>query len=356
MKNLIPSHIKSLIPYKSARKISNNGKIFLNANELPFDINFKLDCLKLNRYPDFQPKKLINNYSLYSKVESSNIIVTRGIDESIELLIKTFCESKKDKVLFFPPTYDMYKVSSSILNINSISINSLSNFQLNYFKIIKKLKDVKLIFICHPNNPTGNIINIDFILKLLNSISLNTLIIIDEAYIDFCEQYSTVKYLKQYSNLVVLRTLSKAFGLAGIRCGFLLANIKIIKFLYKVIAPYPIATPVSKIAEILLNNENIQLMKRNVSQLILNKKWLLNKLKKFSYIQKVFNSDVNFILFKSNLSEELFSFFIKNGVILRDQSDKIFLKNCLRVTVGTIKECKIINNLLIDFENSKIFK
>lgn len=351
MKQLVPNHIRNLIPYQSARCIKSHGHIWLNANESPFsnDIVCRLDK-NLNRYPEPQPKILLKKYAEYVGINKQNILVTRGSDEGIDLLIRTFCVPKIDKIMIFPPTYDMYEVSANIFGVDVVKINSFSNFQLNLLEIKRNLSHIKIIYLCNPNNPTGNLINQDDIYTILEILNKNVFLVIDEAYIEFSITASMVKELYKYSNLIILRTLSKAFGLAGLRCGFLLSNVKIINYLKKVIAPYPIALPVSEIAREALSVSNINLMKKNVFMILKYKLWCFKKLLNFSFIKKIFLSDANFLLIQFFSSHQIFKYLEKNSIILRNQAHKLNLKNCLRVSIGTEDECHQFIDLLSVFE------
>ncbi|VFP87935.1 Histidinol-phosphate aminotransferase [Buchnera aphidicola (Cinara piceae)] len=354
MKKLIPQHIHSLKPYKSARSIGLNGRIYLNANESPWTNAVKYIHNNLNRYPEFQSFKLLKKYSQYSNISSNQILITRGADEGIELLVRTFCLPGNDCIMFFTPTYDMYSVVSDIFNIKKIIVPLLPNFQLDIKNIRKKIGNVKLIYLCNPNNPTGNLFLQTDIIKILSIIPSTTLLIIDEAYIDYSIQYSFISELNRFKNLVILRTLSKAFGLSGIRCGFILSTVYIIDILKKVLAPYPIPTPVSDIAIKSLQLKNIKIVQKNISQILKNKFFLIEKIKSFSCIKNIFSSQTNFILIKFFQSKKVFQYLILHGVIVRDQSHKLGLENCLRISIGTINECKDLINILSMFEGKKI--
>ncbi|QJC31996.1 histidinol dehydrogenase [Enterobacteriaceae endosymbiont of Donacia versicolorea] len=342
--NIVRKNIFSLKPYQSARllhnNINNNNTILLNANESPIISLFSLNKKTFNKYPEPQSSKLINLYSKYANLNYKNILVTRGADEGIDIIMRTFCNPVKEKILFCPPTYDMYRVNAEILNIKYIMINSLNNWELNVNFIKKNLYNIKIIFICHPNNPTGNCINKNNIIKLLKLVKNKIIIVIDEAYIEFCINKTLVNLIDKYHNLIILRTLSKAFGLAGLRCGFILTNSKIINILQKVIAPYPIPDPVIDIAIQALYPKNLIIMKNNVKKIIDNKKWLINNLKHYKIIKKIFYSETNFVLIKFFNSHYVFKELYKNKIIVRNQNHENRLKNCLRITIGTFNECK----------------
>ncbi|VAX76307.1 histidinol-phosphate transaminase [Buchnera aphidicola] len=355
MKKLIPKYIYNLQPYQSAGRIGLKGGIQLNANESPWNNTIQCKHNHLNRYPEFQPYKLLQLYSQYSGVSINQILITRGADEGIELLVKAFCNPIHDKVMFFQPTYDMYSVVSNIFNIRVVNIPLFSNFQLNLPEIQKNINDVKLIFFCNPNNPTGNLISKKDIIKIFSIITKNTLIVIDEAYIEYSIKNSFLIALKKSNNLVILRTLSKAFGLASLRCGFVISNINIINILKKVIAPYPIATPVSEIAINALSFKNIERVKNNIIKIKKNKKFLIKNLSFYSFIQFIFKSQTNFLLIKFFQSRKVFEHIISHGIIIRDQSHKSGLKDCLRISVGTMKECRELLTVLSLFKGKKIY-
>ncbi|CAL4318705.1 histidinol-phosphate transaminase [Buchnera aphidicola] len=346
IKKIACKHIRSLKPYKSARMIGGVGSIFLNANEFPIPIPFNLNNSMFNRYPECQSKDLLLKYANYSSVSIQNILISRGSDEAIELLMKVFCTPKKDCIITFPPTYSMYSKISEIYNIKnkSIFLNFDHGFSLSNF--MNALDDVKLIYICRPNNPTGEFLSFSNIINILNVTYKKALVIIDEAYIEFCYSYSLVYLLNFYSHLVILRTLSKSFGLAGIRCGFTLANKQTINLLKKVIAPYPLPSPVIDIAIQALSNFHINIMKDRILKLNRNKIWLLQNLRKISIIEKIFNSVTNYILIKTISSKNVFQILWKQGIIVRNQDHEFSSKGYIRISVGTTMEClNIIHSL-----------
>ncbi|CAL4318665.1 Histidinol-phosphate aminotransferase [Buchnera aphidicola (Chaitophorus sp. 3695)] len=338
-------NIKKLIPYQSARRIKDNGDIWLNANELPFVQKKTFLFNNLNRYPDKEYKVLLQSYSQYIKISYKNILATRGSDEAIELLIKAFCEPKKDYIMIFPPTYDMYKVYANILNVKVISILQLKNFQIDLINLKKLIQKVKLIYICNPNNPTSTLINRTDIIEILKFTKNKCLVVIDEAYIEFCLQQTAIDLMYKFDHLIILRTLSKAFGLASIRCGFIIAHINIINVIKKIIAPYPLSTPTLQIAQSFLVKSNLIILQKNILELNKNKKILIQELKKLPYIEKIFPSSTNFILVCFNSSNKVFVQLLKHKIVTRDQNFKVLLKNCIRISVGTYKECMNLINI-----------
>lgn len=356
IRDLARKNILKLTPYQSARKLGYTGNIWLNANEYPTSPNkYKYKYTNINRYPDFQPKELINNYAIYSGVNPNQILVSRGSDESIELLMKVFCNPSKDLIMFFPPTYGMYKTSAEILGINYRIIPAKKNWQPNLLAIKSQLHNVKLIYICNPNNPTGNLIHISNIKKILKIIENKALLISDEAYIDFCLNASLVRLISIYPNLVILRTLSKAFSLAGLRCGFTLANPEIIKLLEKVITPYPIPTPVIDIAAQALDPKKIKYTRSRIIKIHKNRIFLIKGLKQCSCVHTIFPSITNYILVKFYSKYQVFKILLDHGIVVRDQSYQPGLINCLRITIGSYNECQRILAVLKKIKPISLF-
>ena len=346
---LARKNVQKLTPYLSARRIGGKGDIWLNANEYPVAPNYQLTQQTLNRYPECQPANVIQRYADYAGVSPEQVLVSRGADESIELLIRAFCEPDKDAILYCPPTYGMYKVSAETYGIEARAIPTTADWQLNVPAILNALDDVKLIYICNPNNPTGNLINPADIKALLDATQNRALVVVDEAYIEFCPAESVVSWLDTCPNLVVLRTLSKAFALAGLRCGFTLASTEIITILQKVIAPYPLATPVADIAAQALSAIGIQQMQNNVTTLNTDKQHLQQQLAMNPAIDEVYSSYGNYLLIRSTQSTALFDYLWQRGMIIRDQSKQPGLENCLRISIGTTLENQAIVDTLQQF-------
>ncbi|WP_351077370.1 histidinol-phosphate transaminase [Shewanella sp. CAL98-MNA-CIBAN-0140] len=281
----------TLTPYQSARRIGGRGDIWINANESPFN-NSPLD--KVNRYPECQPPELINAYSRYSSVKASNIIASRGADEAIELLIRTFCIPGVDTIACFGPTYGMYSISAATFNVGVNALSLTDDYQLPQ-DWPAQIGNAKIVFICNPNNPTGTVIAKDKIEQAIQA-APNSIVVVDEAYIEFCPDYSVADLLGKYPNLVVLRTLSKAFALAGARCGFMLASDDIIDLVMRVIAPYPVPLPVSDLAIKALSPAGIDTMQAQVASLVDQGKRLSNALT--AYGAKVLPANGNYVLAK----------------------------------------------------------
>lgn len=340
IKQLARKNIQALTPYQSARRIGGSGDIWLNANEFPHAPFYQLNTQTLNRYPQPQPHALLAAYARYAGVNEEQIIATRGADEAIELLIRTFCEPNEDAVLYCPPTYGMYGVSAETFGIERRIVPLKENWQLDIPAVKIALPEVKLVYVCSPNNPTGNLINPDDLRELLAMTEQQALVIVDEAYIEFCPEHTLTSWLNTYPNLVILRTLSKAFALAGLRCGFALAQSDIIQMLLKTIAPYPIPMPVADIAEQALSADNRAVLQKNITEIVENRQWFAHALPICECVDKVFDSNANWLLVRFHNAENVFQKLSEAGIVVRNQSAQPGLDNCLRITIGTLEECQ----------------
>lgn len=346
IENLARANVRELTPYQSARRLGGNGDVWLNANEYPTAPQFQLTAQNFNRYPECQPALVIERYADYAGVNKEQVLVSRGADEGIELLIRAFCEPGKDAILFCPPTYGMYAVSAETFGVERRTVAAKQDWQLDLPAIADSLDNVKLIYVCSPNNPTGNLIDPDDLRTLLEMAKGKAIVAIDEAYIEFCPQASCAGWLKDYPHLTILRTLSKAFALAGLRCGFTLANEELITLLLKVIAPYPLSTPVADIAAQALSTEGIRTMRQRVTEISANRSWLQRELENCACVEQVFTSDSNYLLARFTASSNVFKTLWDQGIILRDQNKQPGLSGCLRITIGTRDECRRVVDAL----------
>lgn len=335
MEKLARKQIQALKPYLSARRIGGSGDVWLNANESPFNNEYKTDFVRLNRYSDCQPKAMIDAYAAYAKVQPEQVLTSRGADEGIELLIRAFCEPNQDAILYCPPTYGMYAISAETFGVERKVVPLTADWQLDLSAIRANLDSVKLIFICSPNNPTGNLVKRQDIITLLEMTKDRAIVVMDEAYIDFCPEASTVDLLAQYPNLVILRTLSKAFALAGLRCGFTLANKELIDVLQKVIAPYPVPIPVADIAVQALSEAGLARTKFQVLDLNANRAYLQAGLYMVPNLT-VFEGWGNYLLVKFPDGDALFKAAWDHGIILRNSP----IENCVRISIGNREECE----------------
>ncbi|MDO4430616.1 MAG: histidinol-phosphate transaminase [Lonepinella koalarum] len=337
-------NIQALTPYQSARRLGGSGDVWLNANEYALSPNFDLTDRTFNRYPEPQPQAVIEGYARYAGVAPENVLVSRGGDESIELIIRAFCEAN-DSILYCPPTYGMYAVSADTCGIATKTVPLTADFQLDLAQIKANLEGVKVVFVCSPNNPTGNLIKRSDLLELLQITAGKAIVVVDEAYIEFCPEASLVSELANFPHLAIIRTLSKAFALAGLRCGFTLANAELIGVLQKVIAPYPLPVPVSDIAAQALSPQGIEQMKTRVAEVITLRAELQKNLENLPLVEQVFDSEANYLLFKCQDGQKVFKALWEQGIILRDQHKALGLQNCIRITVGTAEE----NQRVIDY-------
>lgn len=335
MEKLARKQIQALTPYLSARRIGGSGDVWLNANESPFDNHYKTDFARLNRYSDCQPQALIQAYADYAGVKPDQVLTSRGADESIELLIRAFCEPNQDAILYCPPTYGMYAISAETFGVERKQVPLSADWQLDLTAIEANLEQVKLVFVCSPNNPTGNLIRREDIIALLEMTQDRAIVVMDEAYIDFCPEASTVDLLQTYPNLAILRTLSKAFALAGLRCGFTLASPAIINLLLKVIAPYPVPVPVADIALQALSPSGLARTKFQVLDLNANRAYLQVGLQMVPGVE-VFEGWGNYLLVKFPDGDALFKAAWEHGIILRNSP----IDNAVRISVGNREECE----------------
>lgn len=356
---LIRKALIKLVPYESARRLFSMGDsseqqaIWLNANENAKVPNISINPALYNRYPDFQPEELINGYASYANLSNSQVLATRGADESIELLIRTFCE-QGDNILICPPTYGMYEISAQTHGANTLKVPLLANMQLDVESIKAKTSQCKLVFVCHPNNPTGDTMSLDDIKSLLVHCKERCLVVVDEAYIEFCPEYSVQQLINEYDNLVITRTLSKAFGLAGIRCGFTLANRNTVDALKKVIAPYPVPAPVAQIASDALSESGLQWMKEQVNTITQQRELTKQKLTNYSFVENIYASKTNFILITLTrlTADEVMQQCIKQNVLIRNQSKQLGLNNSLRISIGDNAQMDTLFSIFDNIEQS----
>lgn len=335
MEKLARKQVQALTPYMSARRIGGSGDVWLNANESPFDNAYTTEFTRLNRYSECQPPALIEAYANYAGVSTQQTLVSRGADEGIELLIRAYCEPNQDAILYCPPTYGMYSISAETFGVERKTVPLTATWQLDLAGIESQLDKVKLVFVCSPNNPTGNLLPKEQIVALLEMTRGKAIVVLDEAYIDFCPEHSGVDLLAQYDNLAILRTLSKAFALAGLRCGFTLADEAIINVLLKVIAPYPVPVPVADIAVQALSPQGLARAQSQVEELNANRAYLEAGLTKIDGVT-VYPGWGNYLLVGFPDGDALFKATWDNGIILRNSP----IENGVRISVGNREECE----------------
>ncbi|MCZ6898878.1 MAG: histidinol-phosphate transaminase [Bacteroidetes bacterium] len=333
LQKLVRENIKNLVPYSSARGIiKDNQATLLDANENAFSSS---EIEGLNRYPDPLQVALKKKFGKLKGVGNQNILLGNGSDEIIEIILKTFCDPGKDNIVITPPTYGMYEVSANIHDVEVKRVNLNKNFQLIPQEIIQTIdRHTKLMFLCSPNNPTGNILDPNDIEKILRE--FNGMVVLDEAYIDFSDTNSWTKRLGEFPNLIILQTLSKAWGLASLRLGIAMARGKIIDFFNKVKAPYNIGGLTQQ--TVLRTLENPQKMHLALNEIKRERSRLMKRLGQLEVVEHIFPSEANFLLIRVPDPKMLYQYLMEKRIIVRDRSTQVHCKGCLRVTVGTPEE------------------
>jgi len=304
----------------------------LDANENPFSNGY-------NRYPDPQQKQLKTLLAKQKKVSLSQILLGNGSDEVLDLLFRAFCEPNQDNIITLSPTYGMYGVLADLNAIENREILLTNNFEPNIDEILNVVSEnTKIIFLCSPNNPTGNSFSDESILYLLKNFS--GLVVLDEAYIDFSSKESWLSELNEFPNLVITQTLSKAYGLAGLRVGIVYASEEIISILNKIKPPYNLNTASQEIAMKKLSQNTLT---AQVKKIVSERENVINSLKSIKFIKQIFPTDANFILVKVDDATLRYNQLIQAGIVIRNRSNQPLCENCLRITIGTKDE----NNQLI---------
>ncbi len=318
-------------PYSSARdefKEFTQKMVYLDANENPFENG-------VNRYPDPQQKTVKKALSEIKKVNENQILLGNGSDEVLDLLFRAFCEPSKDNIITLPPTYGMYSVLSNLNAIENKEVILSEDFQPQIDEILKKVnQNTKMIFLCSPNNPTGNSFSDESIVTLLKN--FQGLVILDEAYIDFSQKESWLQEINDYPNLVITQTLSKAYGMAGIRLGILYASAEIVSVLNKIKPPYNVNELTQKKA--LERISNYTLIKSEIDSIIETRDNLLKGLLGIKFIEKIFPTDANFVLIKVDDANKRYNQILDKGFVIRNRTKDSLCENCLRITIGTEEE------------------
>lgn len=343
--NILRENIKNLTPYSSARdEYQGEASVFLDANENAFGSPLNE---QYNRYPDPLQYQVKKRLSEIKGVPVRNIFLGNGSDEAIDILFRSFCNPGVDNVILVPPTYGMYEVSANINDVEARKIPLTADFQLNLEGVAEAIDDhTKLIFICSPNNPTGNSINRDDVETLLAN--FNGIVVVDEAYINFSRQKTFIQELTEYANLVILQTLSKAWGLAGLRVGMAFASEEIIEVMNKVKPPYNINESSQQLA--LKALANVEQVNGWIKETLLQRDRLVLELKNFDFVLDIYPSDANFILVKTTDPKSIYNFLVQKGIIVRDRSKIDLCEGCLRITVGTPDENKVLLSTLQNFK------
>ncbi|MEO8415270.1 MAG: histidinol-phosphate transaminase [Ginsengibacter sp.] len=354
LEKLVRENIKNLKPYSSARdEYKGDAGVFLDANENSYGSPVSIPSpsgegreMMFNRYPDPLQWQLKQELSKIKGIPPQNIFVGNGSDEVIDLAFRIFCVPGKNNVIICPPTYGMYKVCANINDINIREVNLTNSFQLNVEGILGAVTaDTKLVFICSPNNPTGNNMSRTDIELLLNNFA--GIVLIDEAYINFSRQKTFLQELAEYENLIVMQTLSKAWGLAALRLGLAFASEKIIDLFNKVKPPYNINLSSQQLGLTALSG--IDEVNRNIKNIVEQRQILQEELTQFSFIERIYPSDANFLLVKTGNANELYQYLTDQKIVVRDRSKETLCDNCIRITIGTPKENEILVEALKGF-------
>ncbi|CAI2768084.1 histidinol-phosphate transaminase [Flavobacterium collinsii] len=329
-------NVKSLKPYSSARDefedFDTAEMIFLDANENPFQNG-------VNRYPDPQQNSVKALLAKNNKVKSNQILLGNGSDEVLDLLFRAFCEPKIDNIISLPPTYGMYSVLANINAIENREVLLSSDFQPQVDQILDAVDEqTKIIFLCSPNNPTGNSFSDESVVKLLQN--FDGLIVIDEAYIDFSKKESWLIEIDEYPNLIITQTLSKAYGLAGIRLGICYGSEAVISVLNKIKPPYNVNELTQQRAISRLNDSDK--IKQEIYSIIEQREELIKVLLQVNFIEKVYPTEANFVLIKVDDANKRYKQLIEKGIVIRNRSSQPLCENCLRLTIGTKEENAVL--------------
>ena len=338
---LLRPHLAYLTPYSSARdEFKGQADVYLDANENAIG---STSADKYRRYPDPYQTALKEKISKIKGLKSDHIFLGNGSDEPIDLLIRAFCNPGKDKVIITPPTYGMYEVSANINDVGIVKVPLKTDFKLDVSGVLDAIEPgIKIIFLCSPNNPTGNSIERSEILEILHK--FQGLVVLDEAYIDFSTNSSLVGEIVNFPNLIVLQTFSKAWGLAALRLGMTFMDPEIVEILNMIKPPYNISGATQELASKALSH--LDKMKRMVKEIQKQKKQLKTMLSEISAVKEIYPSDANFYLVKIEDAHEIYLKLIEQKVIVRDRSRVELCEDCLRITVGTEKENKILTEQL----------
>lgn len=342
LNSLLRSNIRELVPYSSAREeYSGNDAILMDANENPFNEPY-------NRYPDPLQRKLKEKISGLFHTKPSNLFLGNGSDEAIDLLFRAFCIPGKDNVITLDPSYGMYEVCARINDIEIRKVLLTETFDIDPGGIFSAVdENTKLIFLCSPNNPTSNLLDYNKIVQILNS--FKGIVVVDEAYIDFSCSKGLIPLLEVYTGLVLLRTFSKAWGLAGIRVGMAIASPAVIEVLNKIKYPYNVNILSQELALKFIDDTSTR--DQWVSTILESRNQMEDELKMIDFVQKVYPSDANFLLVKVNDPVKLYNYLKDNKLIVRDRSRVSLCAGCLRITIGTETENRKLLKLIKGFKD-----
>jgi histidinol-phosphate aminotransferase len=347
---LVREDLREFAGYSSARRANVTGSVWLNANESPWP-NAADASGALNRYPEPQPQALVKRLSQMYGVAENQLMITRGSDEGIDLLLRAFCRAGKDGILIAPPTFGMYAVCARVQNAAVFEVPLLdqaTQWQYNMPAALKAIEKeaIKLVFVCTPANPTGQAISIDDIKQLASACEGRAIVVVDEAYAEFNDSESAIQLLSRFENLVVLRTLSKAYALAAARIGVVMADAKVIHVLRNICAPYPVPTPCASQALAGLGDENILQAKQRAAISVQERQRVYEALLGMALIKQVYASQGNYLLARFTDAEKAFQACLSAGVVIRDMRANPVLFDALRISIGTPEENTALLNAL----------
>lgn len=335
---LVRPHLRVFKPYVSARSEAVEARIFLDANELTSGSPIPFDGPPLNRYPDPNQCELRERLAEIEGVAADSVFVGVGSDEIIDLLVRLVCEPRKDSIAILEPTYGVYRVAADLNGVEAIAVELDESFQIDVEKTLRAITPTtKLIFCCSPNNPTGNLLDRERVLELCRS--FRGVVVADEAYIEFSGVASLARDVEGIENLAVLRTFSKAWGMAAIRLGYSIANPDLVSYLLRIKSPYNISATTSSLALEALGKRGF--VAETVSCVIREREKLATALSELRIVEQVYPSRANFLLVRFIDSERAYSSLMKNGIVVRRRSESRF-RNCLRITVGTSEENRLL--------------
>ena len=338
--------IRALHAYSSARMEASGGSVFLNANESPWPA-VMLATGALNRYPDPQPAELVARLAALYGVAPAQVLVGRGSDEAIDLLVRAFCRAEHDAVVICPPTFGMYAVSAGIQGAAVVSVPLRADFALDADALLARVAaNVKLVFLCSPNNPTGNLVDLATIERLASALAGRALVVVDEAYIEFAGSASASGLLARHDNVAVLRTLSKAHALAAARIGTLIAHADVIALLRKLLPAYPLPSPCVEAALAALTPAALAATRVRVAGLVDARERLAAILRATPDVREVYPSAANFLLARCRDAAGLYRRLLAAGVVVRDVSHYCQLAGCLRVSVGSERDHALLGAAL----------
>ena len=344
LEKLLRENIRTLKPYTSARDdFSGTGMVHLDANENPYETG-------LNRYPDPYQRRLKREIAKFKGLSDQNLFLGNGSDEVIDLIIRAFCEPGEEQVLGLKPSYGMFQVSCDINNVEYKEIALNEDFGLDAAAVLAEVSDrTKVVFICSPNNPTGNTFDRSEIQKILNE--FKGVVVLDEAYADFSNEESWSRSLDKYPQLIVVQTFSKALGLASARLGMAWCSVEMIEILNRIKPPYNINQLTEY--EAIKRVQDKDKIEEEIESILEQRAVLTAELENLKTVVKVYPSQSNFILLRVNDAEGIYNALLSKGIVLRNRSKEYLCENCLRITVGTKEENKLLIKELKELENEE---